>query len=346
MEIIDYARMLARRWRWVVALTLLGVIGGLSWAIAAPKTYQADAELFVGSVVLGDNDATSAAAQSASQFTLGRMQSYAALVGSPGVTRGRSEAERLGLTDEEFADRVYATVPPQTVILRVFGFDGDPRRAADIANVAAERLSDVIEDLEASANGGRAPVDVTVTRAAVPPSVPVSPNRRTALGLGLVLGIGAGLLAAALRDQNARGGERSATTGPRTAPPLTASAADDGASGEPTAWLRAARWAAWEQGGRADGDRAGAGRAALANEPVRSAEGEDAQRRAVTPVPSVDEHAAPEPALASDAVTPLGRPTALPGVVGHPAESARDGDADESRQASLATAAGDDGRST
>lgn len=218
MELIDYVRMLARRWRWVVALTLLGLIGGALWAMTTPRVYEASALLFVG------NSGNSSSGEnrddlSASRFTLERMQSYAALVGSPEVTRAVNEQLQLGVDPEDIADVLSASVLRNTVVLQVTASGGEPVATANIANVAAARLGAVIELVEAPGTGAASPVNVTVTRPANAPRTPTSPNVALALALGLVAGLGAGVLAAALRDQ---------ALSTRTAGAARPSAADDG----------------------------------------------------------------------------------------------------------------------
>lgn len=204
MELIDYLRMLGRRWRWVAALTLLGLAGGVAYVLTAPKVYEATAEMFVGSVVGDGGSGTSAAAQSASQFTLDRMQSYSALVDSPVVAQGVAEQLARPIDNRDFASEVSATVPDDTVLLRVSVTDGDPQVAADLANATAIRLGDTIEMLEASAAGRESPVNVTVTGPATASNAPTSPNRPVGLALGVVVGLGLGLLTASVRDQAAR----------------------------------------------------------------------------------------------------------------------------------------------
>lgn len=203
MELIDYLRMLGRRWRWVAALALLGLAGGVLYVLTAPKVYEATSEVFVGSV-LSPGGGSASAAQSASQFTLARMQSYSALVDSTVVAQSVSEELGRPIDNGDFADQVSATVPDDTVLLRITVADGDPQVAADLANATAIRLGDTIESLEAPAAGQESPVNVTTTGPATAPGAPTSPNRPIGLALGVLAGLGLGLLTASVRDQAAR----------------------------------------------------------------------------------------------------------------------------------------------
>lgn len=205
MEVIEYLRMLGRRWGWVTGFTVLGVAAAVAWVLTAPKIYSATAEMFVGSVVSTPGTGeSSAATQSASQFTLARMPSYAALVDSPIVARDVLDQLKLPLNVNQFASHVSASVPPQTVLLQVTATDRDPGTAASLANATATRLATAISQLETPPHGGSSPVDVTIAGTATTPSSPTSPNRKLVLGFGLIVGIGVGLFAATVRDQAAR----------------------------------------------------------------------------------------------------------------------------------------------
>lgn len=212
MEMIDYLRMLLRRWRWVVCFALVGWILGATWATVTPRVYEASASMFVG---LNDSGGD---ALSASRFTLDRMDSYAALVDSPEVTRAVKDELRLDAEPQEIAGAVSADVLGDTVVLDVTATAATPGRAANIANVAAARLGAVIQQVEAPSNGAVSPVKVTVTRPANAPGQPISPNTKLALVLGLVAGLGLGVLAAALRDQAASNGVQAASTPDRETP--------------------------------------------------------------------------------------------------------------------------------
>ena len=238
MELIDYLRMLARRWKWVVGCALVGWILGAIWATVTPRVYEASVLLFVGSSGVTGTQGEDRDDLSASRFTLERMDSYAALVDSPDVTRTVSEQLELGLEPDDVANVLSATVLDNTVVLNVTARGDQPARTANIANAAAARLGAVIELVEAPGTGAASPVNVTVTRPASAPETPISPNVRLAISLGLIAGAGVGLLVAALRDQalssRASGAVRSTPAVPRRGAPgsVAVPAASDGRTGE------------------------------------------------------------------------------------------------------------------
>lgn len=203
MELIDHLRLFARRWTWVLAGMLLGVLAAGGWAYLTPRTYASSTELFVGSVLNGQNDSGSGA-NSASQFVLGRMSTYAQLVDSPDIADSVEGRVGLGLTPAEFADSVSATVPPGTVLLRVTAHARTPEHAQDLAGATADALATTIETLEQTTSGGGQIVDATVTSPATASSRPASPDLPTGFGIGLAGGLVLGVLAATARDQAVR----------------------------------------------------------------------------------------------------------------------------------------------
>ena len=229
MELIDYLRMLARRWKWVVGCALVGWILGAIWATVTPRVYEASVLLFVGSSGATGTQGEDRDDLSASRFTLERMDSYAALVDSPDVTRTVSEQLELGMEPDDVANVLSATVLDNTVVLNVTARGDQPARTANIANAAAARLGAVIELVEAPGTGAASPVNVTVTRPASAPETPISPNVRLSIALGLIAGAGVGLLVAALRDQalssRTAGAARSTPAAPRRGVPDSAAAA-------------------------------------------------------------------------------------------------------------------------
>ena len=79
MDLPDYLRVLARRWRAVVVLGLLGTVIGALGALVATPQYRATSTLFVS---LQDLDNTLKLSQGNS-FAQARVRSYADVVVSP-----------------------------------------------------------------------------------------------------------------------------------------------------------------------------------------------------------------------------------------------------------------------
>jgi succinoglycan biosynthesis transport protein ExoP len=254
MELIDYARMIRRR-GWLIGLVAwAGLLAGAAWGMTADKVYHASAELFVSNPVGPSGSAE--VSQEASNFTLGRMQSYAALVDSPKVIEGIRDRLLLEGNGAEVAGQISARVLPGTVVLEIDATDSRPDRAALIANAAAERLSVTIQEIESPGDGRRSPVVGNVTRPAVA-GTPASPSIAVRAALGLLVGLALGLLVATLREQSAmeeasatpqhlvqgpsrrrrRGKDRPGENQPVTYDEVDPSGADGGATGAtPNGW--------------------------------------------------------------------------------------------------------------
>nr|WSY54803.1 polysaccharide biosynthesis tyrosine autokinase [Streptomyces sp. NBC_00886] len=185
MDLPNYLRILARRWRAVVVLGLLGtVIGALAALVTTPQ-YRATSTLFVS---LQDWDDTVKLNQGNS-FAQARVRSYAEVVVSPQVTEPVVRALRLKMTPAQLAQKITTDVPLDTVLLKITVTDTTPSEAARLSNAVADRFAQVIADIERPAKARTSPVRLSVTEPAVKPSDPSSPNIATDVALGLAGGL-------------------------------------------------------------------------------------------------------------------------------------------------------------
>ncbi|RBY75999.1 hypothetical protein DQ238_18390 [Geodermatophilus sp. TF02-6] len=191
MELRDYLAALRRNWAVWVGGTVLGVLLGVLVVAVTPPTYQASARVFVS---------VSPSIPNSAAFVQQRVKSYPDVVVSESVLG--PVVRQLDL-DESLADlraRISATNPVDTSQVEVAVNGRDPQQAAAVANAVAERLTDVVEDLETPTSGNR-PVELTVTDPATAPSAPVAPVARDVVGLGLLVGLFLGLAAAVVRSR-------------------------------------------------------------------------------------------------------------------------------------------------
>ncbi|QLQ39585.1 polysaccharide biosynthesis tyrosine autokinase [Micromonospora robiginosa] len=199
---VDRSRLVARRWteltpaqvvravrryRWtVLALVLLGGVGGGLAAAAQTPVYRAQARL-----VCSPNFPTNDVRQLdvGGNYILQRVRSYTEVADSTEVAA--AVTARLGLPDppEELLSRISVTSRASTAVLTVEVDDTDPERARDVANAVAEEIPAYIARIERPAGVDRSPVKVTVVRPAVAPESPDSPRPLTDVGLGLVGGL-------------------------------------------------------------------------------------------------------------------------------------------------------------
>ncbi|WP_062345734.1 polysaccharide biosynthesis tyrosine autokinase [Herbidospora yilanensis] len=160
---------LVRRGWWIL---LLAAVGGAACALLVtgymPVRYAAAVSLMVDQK------------GSADPLSQQRVKSYARLVTSRRVLREVAVAEHL---DPATLD-VRSEVVPGTVLLRAIVTDGDPERAARLANRIGGELSGLIHTLER-----RAAIGVTVIDRATPPADPVSPRPPVNVAAGILLGL-------------------------------------------------------------------------------------------------------------------------------------------------------------
>lgn len=207
MTLEDYWRILRRHWLGVVAFTLLGVLIAGAVTLVMPKVYQADASGFV----TAQSDGNAGMASVIDSYSKSRAKSYVELAKNRSVADRVIEELGLDTTSQALVSKISATVPNDTVTLRVTAKAPTPQEAQDLANTWIVALSDEIADLEGASiqqvnpeTGelvtGQAAVSLVPRETAVLPSAPVSPNARLNLALGLLLGLALGIAYAMVRN--------------------------------------------------------------------------------------------------------------------------------------------------
>lgn len=196
MELTDYARILRRNWRLVLATVLVVLALGAALTALTPREYQAKAQLYVSAA---GGDSFSDLVQGGS-FTQRQVATYADIMTSPLVLD--QVITELGLPESspDLAERVTTIVPPDTVLIDVSVTDRDPVQAAAIANAVAGEFAGAVQELERVGEGGDSPVKATVTQPATAPQLPSSPQPLRNLLLAAVLGLLVGGGLAVLRD--------------------------------------------------------------------------------------------------------------------------------------------------
>jgi non-specific protein-tyrosine kinase len=196
LDLREYLRVIARRWRVIISLALLGTVLGAGATYASTPQYQATATLFVSL----QGGADTAELNQGNTFAQARVQSYTAVATSPQVTGPVVQSLGLHMTRAQLAGRITADAPLDTVLLHITVTDTQQRRTARIANAVADRFAVVVSDLERPPGGRQSPVHLTVTAPAIPPLVPSSPHATVDLGLGLAVGLAVGIALAVLLE--------------------------------------------------------------------------------------------------------------------------------------------------
>lgn len=195
MDLHDYLRVVRKRWRTIVAVTLALVAVAALVTLWSPKVYQARTQLFVSTT-----SADSATLYQGNNFTQQRVKSYSDIMTTPTVLD--PVIRELGLmTDADHLGRqISASVPLDTVLIDVMVDDASPKQAQQIADAVGRQFAKTVTELERVSDTKASPVKVSVVRPPSTPSAPVSPKPIRNIALGLVLGLMLGLGAALLRD--------------------------------------------------------------------------------------------------------------------------------------------------
>jgi polysaccharide biosynthesis transport protein len=199
VELKDYIRIIRKRWRIIVAVTLVVLAGAALATAVSPKVYQADTQLFVSTSAGGGSDITSSLL-SGSSFTQQRVLSYADVITTPKVLDPVIESLRLHTSAATLGTQITATVPLNTVLIDVAVTSTDPRVAAQVADAVGKQFTGTVADIESVTKGQASPVKVTIVSAPIVPTAPISPQPKRNLALGVVLGLLLGLGLALLRD--------------------------------------------------------------------------------------------------------------------------------------------------
>ncbi|MDF2145439.1 polysaccharide biosynthesis tyrosine autokinase [Knoellia sp. p5-6-4] len=196
MDLHDYLRVVRKRWRTIVAVTLALVAVAALVTLWSPKVYQAHTQLFV-STSAGDD---SSQLLQGSSFTQQRVKSYSDVITTPTVLNPVIDELDLQTDADRLGRQISASVPLDTVLIDVMVNDADPQQAARIADAVGKQFSQTVAELERVSDRSASPVKVSVVRPPSTPSTPVSPKPARNVALGVVLGLMLGLGAALLRD--------------------------------------------------------------------------------------------------------------------------------------------------
>lgn len=197
MDLRDYATLLRKRWKLIVACALIGLIAAGTFVSLATKSYSASIKLFVSTTDGGSNISS---VQAGGLFSQQRVVSYADIVGTPPVTQPVIKQLGLNLTASALAGKISASAPLNTVLINISVTDPSAVQAQAIANAVGAQFVTVVNALETPAGSARSPVKVSVVQQASLPGAPVSPKKKLDLVLGLLVGLAVGVGTAVLRQ--------------------------------------------------------------------------------------------------------------------------------------------------
>jgi polysaccharide biosynthesis transport protein len=192
----DYFGLLRKRWRSIAAVALLVLAAVSALTLVMTPSYSATARVFFG-VQTGESVTD---LSQGSTFTENQMSSYAEVAKSPLVLDRVINSLDLPVSGSDLTSRINASVPSGTVILDITATDGNPRRAAAIANEIATQLGRVAAALSPARPDGSEAVKATTLAVALVPTSPSAPNLALNLALGLVVGLLVGVGVALARQ--------------------------------------------------------------------------------------------------------------------------------------------------
>lgn len=189
MDLHDYWQAVRKSWIAVVALVVVGALGGFAYAHLLTPSYRATSSLFVSATAGSTTDQLA----QGSTFTQNTVASYAALATTPAVLAPVISELDLDTTPAKLASQITATTPLNTVFLNIAVADASASQAAAIANGVSHSLRTVATELAPTLSSGRSAVTISIVAAADTPATPSKPNKRlieiSGAGIGLVLGL-------------------------------------------------------------------------------------------------------------------------------------------------------------
>jgi capsular polysaccharide biosynthesis protein len=196
MELRDYLAVVVERWRVAVGTLLLCVLVSFVYVNTADPVYTATSRGFL-SVSVGQ---TPAELSRSYPYAQGLVRSYAQVATEAVVLQPVIDTLGLRTDVTRLARQVTAQAPIDTVFIDVTATDGDPERAARIANEVTDQLAVVVAKGISNPTQQSAAVRLVKLAPADVPQVPSSPRRGLALALGFVVGSLLAAVAAVTRD--------------------------------------------------------------------------------------------------------------------------------------------------
>ncbi|HKT02034.1 MAG TPA: polysaccharide biosynthesis tyrosine autokinase [Rugosimonospora sp.] len=198
MDLRDYLRAVRKRW-WLVLGSVLVALGTAMVVTAmTPPRYAASVTFFVSTQTNGVADA-----YQGSLFSQQRVKSYVDLLGSDRLARSvvtDPAATATGLTANQLQAEISAQALPDTVLLQATVTDRSRTRALQLTEVLATRFIALVQTLETPPGKTTTTVRVEVVAGPKVGAAPVSPTPVRNAALAAVLGLVAGVGAAALRE--------------------------------------------------------------------------------------------------------------------------------------------------
>ena len=196
--ILDFMRVVARRWPIIVAAMLLGLLGAGAVSAASPPEYHSSTRVLVGTCAEGSIEQ----AYQCGMFTKDRALSYAALVTSDVLAQRVVDDLQLGEPAGDVASKITATAEPETALIEITVTDRNPDEARRMADSAARQFVQMVAEVELRNTGqtNNPFTNLTVVEAAKEASKTGSSTQVNLL-FGAIAGLVLGVIGAVVRDR-------------------------------------------------------------------------------------------------------------------------------------------------
>ncbi|PVZ59003.1 hypothetical protein C9424_06410 [Arthrobacter sp. H-02-3] len=194
LELSEYGRAIGRGWLVVLVCLLAGI--GIAWGVTATAkpVYQSTVKFYV----VSPPSAGQSSLQSL-ELSRGRIASYASLIKSDKFVERLVSSSSTGLSATDIAESVTASADQDTLMLTVVVSLPDPAKANQVAREIVSGLNPALDNVEARTQSGGGQTDLNVVAGPTAETDPVSPRLALNLGLGALLGLGAGIAIAVTR---------------------------------------------------------------------------------------------------------------------------------------------------
>jgi capsular polysaccharide biosynthesis protein len=184
MELHDYVRTARRRWVLILGTAVLLAVVATLLTSLLERQYASTSRVFISTV-----SPDPAQSYQGGLFAEQRASSYAELVNGPELSKRVVDRLGLKMTAEELAERVDASVVPDTVVLRIVVHDTSSKESVRVNTAVTQELQSYVQELE-TPPGRKVPlVKATVIGAPDVSDSPVTPNRMLVAAAGFVLGL-------------------------------------------------------------------------------------------------------------------------------------------------------------
>lgn len=196
--IVDFVRIVNRRWPIIVAAMLLGLLGAGAVSAMSPPEYHSSTRVLVGTCAEGSIEQ----AYQCGMFTKDRALSYAALVTSDVLAQRVVDDLKLDRPAVDVANQITAVAEPETALIEVTVTDGNPDEARRMADSAGRQFVSLVAEVELRNTGQQ---NNPFTNLTIVEAAKVATKTGSSLQINLLLGTLAGLvigvLAALVRDR-------------------------------------------------------------------------------------------------------------------------------------------------